>query len=71
MGTWWGTHGECLGLNDKGKKTSVPFLVDGYEPETYTCINFMGVIGMAIHAQKIVQKDNKRDIKTRFRLIGL
>ena len=35
------------------------------------CINFMDIIGMGIHGQRIVQKDNKRDIKIRVRLIGL
>ena len=34
-------------------------------------INFMDVIGMGIHAERIVQKDNKRDMKIRVRLIGL
>ena len=29
-------------LNDKGKKEPVPFLVDGYEPETNTVYQFHG-----------------------------
>ena len=29
-------------LNDKGKKTPVPFLVDGYETETNTVYQFHG-----------------------------
>ena len=35
------------------------------------CINFMDVIGIGIHVYRIVQKDDKRDIKIRIRLIGL
>ena len=34
------------------------------------CINFMDVIAIDIHVSRIVQKDNKKDIKTRIRLIG-
>ena len=34
-------------------------------------INFMDVIGMGIHGHtRIVQKDNKKDIKVRVRSIG-
>ena len=32
------------------------------------CIHFMD--GMGIHAERILQKDKKRDIKIRVRLIG-
>ena len=32
-------------LNDKGKKTRVPFLIDGYEPETNTMYQFHGCHG--------------------------
>ena len=34
------------------------------------CIHFMDVIGMGIHAERILQKDKKRDVKIRVRLIG-
>ena len=38
-------------LDDKGKKTPVIFLVNGYEPVTntvYQCTSFMDFIGMDI-----------------------
>ena len=34
------------------------------------CIHFMDVIGMGIYAERILQKDKKRDVKIRVRLIG-
>ena len=58
-------------LNDKAKKESVTFLVDGYESEAKTVYHFMDVVGMGIHVKRIVQKDSKRGIKIRVRLIGL
>ena len=35
------------------------------------CINFIDVIGMGIRAERIVEEDNKRDIKIRTGLINL
>ena len=58
-------------LNDKAKKEPVTLLVDGYESEAKTVYHFMDVVGMGIHVKRIVQKDSKRGIKIRVRLIGL
>ena len=44
----------------------VTFLV-----EAKTVYHFMDVVGMGIHVKRIVQKDSKRGIKIRVRLIGL
>ena len=58
-------------LNDKGEKEPVTFLVDGYEPETNTVYQFHGCHWHGHTCLKNRTKDNKRDIKTRVRLIGL
>ena len=59
-------------LNDKGKKKHLCiFWLMDMNLKLTQCINFMDIIGMGIHGQRIVQKDNKRDIKICVRLIGL
>ena len=61
-------------LNDKGEKEPVTFLVDGYEPETNTVYQFHGCHWhgrTCLKNRTKRQQRNKRDIKTRVRLIGL
>ena len=57
-------------LNNKGKK-KLPFLVNGYEPETNTVCHFDECHWHGNTCLKNFPKYNKRDIKIHVRFIGL
>ena len=55
----------------KMKKSQHIFWLMDMNLKPTQCIKFMDVIGAGIHVYRTVQKDNKRDMKIRVRLIGL
>ena len=55
----------------KTKKNQHLFWLIDMNPKATEYISFMDVIGMGTHAERIIQKDNKRDKKIRVRLTGL